>query len=113
MNPYHHVQKFQFDKGGKFFAVRTHHVAQKLTSRGLSQLGLISCLIFVSSICVARDIVLAGDFCVVFFVCVQEEFVREKNVRRLIKNAARKNLFSAPRLYAAVWINQRSVTETF
>jgi hypothetical protein len=78
-----------------------HHVAQKLTSSGLP-LGLRSCLIFASSICVtrggfvARGFVSAGDFCAEFFVCAQE-FASEKNAQRLMKNTTRKNLFSAPR----------------
>jgi len=54
-----------------------HHVAQKLTSRGLPP-GLRSCLMRASSICVTRDrfavrgFVSAGDFCAGFFVWARE-----------------------------------------
>src|SRR5688572_1670229 len=78
-----------------------HHVAQKLTSRGLPP-GLRSCLTFSSSICVtlvgpaARGFVSAGVFCVGSFVCGQE-FARNKNAQRLIRNTTRESLLPAPR----------------
>src|SRR5688572_27547644 len=72
-----------------------HHVAQKLTSRGLP-LGLRSCLTFSSSICVTLvGPAAVGDCCAGPFVCTQE-FARNKNAQKPIKNTTRKNLFSAP-----------------
>src|SRR5215203_4722789 len=85
-----------FTRSGNSSRHGTHHVAQKLTSRGLP-FGLSSALIFASSICMIFGkfagvcFVSAGGFETGFFACAKE-FAAKETAQKITKNTARYSI---------------------